>query len=198
MQITVIEGSPHLKGASSTIANRFVEGAVEAGHTVEVVEVVRLKVGMCRACNACGTSGPCIQDDDMKSIRAKVMSSDLVVFVTPVYFCGISAQLKTVIDRFYSFSSSLRTRNTGAVLIAASADRQDWTMDAVRIQFDSMCRYLNMQGVFALTDPLAFAHKHVLLVDDVITTGSTLEACIQALLQSPGVKASVFALSMAH
>ena len=103
MQITVIEGSPHLKGASSTIANRFVEGAVEAGHTVEVVEVVRLKVGMCRACNACETSGPCIQDDDMKSIRAKVMSSDLVVFVTPVYFCGFSAQLKTVIDRFYRF-----------------------------------------------------------------------------------------------
>lgn len=59
-------------------------------------------------------------------------------------------------------------------------------------------RYLNMQGVFALTDPLAFAHKHVLLVDDVITTGSTLEACIQALLQSPGVKVSVFALAMAH
>ena len=59
-------------------------------------------------------------------------------------------------------------------------------------------RYLNMQGVFALTDPLAFAHKHVLLVDDVITTGSTLEACTQALLQSPGVKVSVFALAMAH
>ena len=59
-------------------------------------------------------------------------------------------------------------------------------------------RYLNMQDVFAVDDPQAFADKHVLLVDDVVTTGSTLEACIQALLQSPGVKASVFALSMAH
>ena len=177
MQITVIEGSPHLKGASSTIANRFVEGAVEAGHTVEVVEVVRLKVGMCRACNACGTSGPCIQDDDMKSIRAKVMSSDLVVFVTPVYFCGFSAQLKTVIDRFYSFSSSLRTRNTGAVLIAASADRQDWTMDAVRIQFDSMCRYLNMQDrgrVLAVGCGSAEAARISRFMDEAYELGKSL------------------------
>ena len=140
MQITVIEGSPHLKGASSTIANRFVEGAREAGHTVDVVEVVRLSIGMCRACNACGASGPCIQKDDMADVRSKIMSSDMVVFVTPNYFCGFSAQLKAVIDRFYSFSGNLKTRNTKAVLIAASADREDWTMDAIRIQYDGLCR----------------------------------------------------------
>ena len=82
---------------------------------------------------------------DMSGIRSKIMSSDMVVFVTPVYFCGFSAQLKTVIDRFYSFSSNLRTRGTKAVLIASSADKEDWTMDAVRIQYDSLCRYLNLQ-----------------------------------------------------
>ena len=125
MQITVIEGSPHLKGASSTIANRFVEGARDAGHTVDVIEVVRLSIGMCRACNACGASGPCIQKDDMTDVRSKIMSSDMVVFVTPNHFCGFSAQLKAVIDRFYSFSGNLRTRNTKAVLIAASADKED-------------------------------------------------------------------------
>ena len=145
MQITVIEGSPHLKGASSTIANRFVEGAREAGHTVDVVEVVRLSIGMCRACNACGASGPCIQKDDMTDVRSKIMSSDMLVFVTPNHFCGFSANLKAVVDRFYSFSANLKTRHVKAVLIAASADREDWTMDAIRIQYDGMCRYLNMQ-----------------------------------------------------
>lgn len=145
MQITVIEGSPHLKGASSTIASKFVEGATEAGHTVDVVEVVRLKIGACRACNACGASGPCIQNDDMAGVRSKIMSSDMVVFVTPVYFCGFTSQLKTVIDRFYSFSANLRTRNLKVALIAASADDEDWTMDAVRIQYDSLCRYMNFR-----------------------------------------------------
>lgn len=145
MEITVIEGSPHLKGASSTIANRFVEGAKEAGHNVEVVVVPRLKVGPCRACDACGRSGPCVQQDDMTAVRSRVLASDMVVFVTPVYFCGFSAQLKTVIDRFYSFSANLKTRGIATVLISASADNEDWTMDAVRIQYDSLCRYMGFR-----------------------------------------------------
>lgn len=145
MEITVIEGSPHINGASSALAKRFVEGATEAGHIVNVVEVARLNIGVCRACNACGTSGPCIQKDDMTDVRSKIMSSEVVVFVTPNYFCGMTAQLKTVIDRFYSFSSNLKTRGLRAVLITASADKADWTTDALRVQFDSMCRYLNMQ-----------------------------------------------------
>ena len=50
MKIIVIEGSPHLKGASSTIASRFIDGAREAGHEVDVVEVVRLSVGIAWGC----------------------------------------------------------------------------------------------------------------------------------------------------
>ena len=145
MEITVIEGSPHINGASSALAKRFVEGATEAGHIVNVVEVARLNIGVCRACNACGTSGPCIQKDDMTDVRSKIMSSDMLVFVTPNHFCGFSANLKVVVDRFYSFSANLKTRHVKAALIAASADREDWTMDAIRIQYDGMCRYLNMQ-----------------------------------------------------
>ena len=83
----------------------------------------------------------------MVDVRARILASEMVVFVTPVYFCGFSAQLKTVIDRSYSFSANLKTRNLKAVMIAASADRYEWTMDSVRVQYDSMCRYLNMQDV---------------------------------------------------
>lgn len=177
MQITVIEGSPHLKGASSTIASKFIEGATEAGHTVDVVEVVRLKVGACRACNACGASGPCIQNDDIAGIRSKILSSDMVVLVTPVYFCGFTAQLKTLIDRFYSFSANLKTRNLKVVLIAASADKEDWTMDAVRIQYDSLCRYLNFQDcgrVLATGCDSAAAASSSKFMDEAYQLGKSL------------------------
>ena len=177
MQITVIEGSPHLKGASSTIANRFVEGARDAGHTVDVIEVVRLSIGMCRACNACGASGPCIQKDDMTDVRSKIMASDRVVFVTPNHVCGFSAQHKAVIDRFYSFSGNLRTRNTKAVRIAASADKEDWTMDAIRIQYDGMCRYLKMQDcgrVLAVGCGSAEAAQSSRFMDEAYQLGRSL------------------------
>jgi ComF family protein len=58
-------------------------------------------------------------------------------------------------------------------------------------------RYENTEGIFNLTDKSILAGKHVLLVDDVLTTGSTLEGCIKALLESEDIKISIFTLAVA-
>jgi len=58
-------------------------------------------------------------------------------------------------------------------------------------------RYENTEGIFELSDLTILKNKHVLLVDDVLTTGSTLEACIRALLETEGIKVSVFTLAVA-
>jgi ComF family protein len=58
-------------------------------------------------------------------------------------------------------------------------------------------RYENTEGIFELTDKTVLEGKHVLLVDDVLTTGSTLEACIRALLETDGIKISIFTLAVA-
>lgn len=55
----------------------------------------------------------------------------------------------------------------------------------------------NVQGAFAVASPEALRNKHVLLIDDVITSGSTLEACAQALRSVPGVTVSFFSLAIA-
>ena len=58
-------------------------------------------------------------------------------------------------------------------------------------------RFENTEGIFKLSDSTILEGKHVLLVDDVLTTGSTLEACILALLETAGIKISVFTLAVA-
>jgi ComF family protein len=58
-------------------------------------------------------------------------------------------------------------------------------------------RYENTDGIFELSDKTTLIGKHVLLVDDVLTTGSTLEACIKALLGIEGIQISIFALAIA-
>jgi len=58
-------------------------------------------------------------------------------------------------------------------------------------------RYENTEGIFQLCNKTELEGKHVLLIDDVLTTGSTLEACIVALLDAPGIKISVFTLAVA-
>lgn len=56
-------------------------------------------------------------------------------------------------------------------------------------------RWVNMEGKFELKKPGAVTGKHVLLVDDIITTGATLEACGQELLKAPGVQLSIATLA---
>ena len=58
-------------------------------------------------------------------------------------------------------------------------------------------RYENTEGIFELKDRIALIGKHVLLVDDVLTTGSTLEACVRVLMEIPEIKISIFTLALA-
>lgn len=58
-------------------------------------------------------------------------------------------------------------------------------------------RWKNVHDVFALTDPLSLQGKHILLIDDVITTGSTLAACVEALSHIPGARVSVLGMGLA-
>jgi Predicted amidophosphoribosyltransferases len=58
-------------------------------------------------------------------------------------------------------------------------------------------RWENVQGHFTLRDPKVISGKHILLVDDVLTSGSTLEACGQAILKATEARISFFALAIA-
>ena len=58
-------------------------------------------------------------------------------------------------------------------------------------------RHMNVENIFKLTDPGKLSGKHVLLIDDVITTGATTSACIETLSEIPEIKISIFSMSIA-
>lgn len=58
-------------------------------------------------------------------------------------------------------------------------------------------RWINVEGIFTVSDYEALKGKHVLLIDDVITTGSTIESCANELIKIEGIKVSVAALAYA-
>jgi ComF family protein len=58
-------------------------------------------------------------------------------------------------------------------------------------------RWVNVEGIFTVIEPDEIRGKHILLVDDVITTGSTIESCANELLKYEDVRLSVIALAVA-
>jgi len=145
MKILVIESSPHKHGSSNLLAESFIRGAQEAGHTVDVFDAGHAKLSPCLGCDRCRTDGPCVQKDDMAAARAGILAADMVVFVTPLYYFSMSAQLKTLIDRFYAFNGELGSKHLKTALIAASWDAQDWTMSCLQTQYQTLCRYLGFE-----------------------------------------------------
>ena len=94
-----------------------------------------------------GYDGPCVQRDDMSQIRKAVLESDMLVFATPLYFFGISAQLKTVIDHFCAFSSRINLRNIKSAFLSVAWNDDDWTMDAIREHYLTLVKYLNLRDM---------------------------------------------------
>ena len=89
--ITVLFASPNKKGSTAILADSFKRGAEESGYTVEVIDVCRMNVHPCIGCVRCGYEGPCVQKDDNEMIRQTLLSTDMVVFATPLYYYGMSA-----------------------------------------------------------------------------------------------------------
>ncbi|MDE5879651.1 MAG: NAD(P)H-dependent oxidoreductase [Desulfovibrio sp.] len=117
MKILVLTGSPRKNGNSNHLASRFIEGAREAGHSVTRFDAGQSDVHPCIACNSCGMDGPCIFQDDFALVREHIVPADMVVFATPMYYFGISAQLKAVIDRFYAINGQIHVPKKAALLM---------------------------------------------------------------------------------
>lgn len=85
------------------LVRAFVKGA-STSHHVEIVSVCNYRVNPCIGCNACFKSktNTCVQKDDMPLVYEKMAVADMLVIASPVYFYGLSAQLKAIIDRCHN------------------------------------------------------------------------------------------------
>ena len=141
MKIFVLTGSPRKGGNSATLADYFIRGAKEAGHSVERFDAAFKKVHSCIACNTCGMNGPCVFKDDFEFVRKHIVDADCVVFATPMYYFGISSQLKAVIDRFYAINGSIHVPKK-AVLLMTYANTAASEAVPIKSHYDVLLKYL--------------------------------------------------------
>lgn len=124
MKITVLGSSPHKNGASNTLAGYFIKGAQEAGHTVIVIDVAHTKMEPCRGCYVGEKMQRCVIYDDFSRIEAELENSDMIVYVTPVYYYLMAAPLKAVIDRLHCFEPKLHGMKSLLIVTAHRSDDQ--------------------------------------------------------------------------
>lgn len=105
MKILCLQGSARKNGHTAKILGWVEEDLKEMGHEVESVYLNDKDLNGCIACAKCKEKPDeigCVIKDDIPEILERMVESDAVVFASPLYFWGPSAQLKTVIDRTYS------------------------------------------------------------------------------------------------
>lgn len=123
MKILILSGSPRKQGNTDLLVEAFKEGA-SANHQVETVSVHDYKVAPCMGCNACFRSEKhtCVQKDDMTCIYEKLANADMLVIASPVYFYGLSAQIKAVIDRCHNpIRDTFHIKKAALLLVGAAS-----------------------------------------------------------------------------
>jgi len=142
MKVVIITGSPHKNGTTVCLTEQFIKGAEEAGHEVFRFDAANKDVHPCIACEKChGDTPTCVFKDDMQELNPHLIEADAIVLVSPIYYYGINAQIKAVIDRFYANDSVLHGGKK-AVLMVAMADDTMESAEGALASFNGMAKYL--------------------------------------------------------
>ena len=157
MLVLGLQGSPRKGGNTDTFLTAFMEKAGQAGAVTETIQAAKAGIVPCKGCGYCEKHGTCIIADDpmSESIYGLLRQADLIVAASPVYFYGISAQLKILIDRCQTLWSRkyickledpLASSRQGLLFsVAASRGRQifDGTHLTAKYFFDAIDARLN-------------------------------------------------------
>ena len=145
MKILILSGSPRKDGNTDLLVEAFVKG-LSSKHDVEVVSVRDYKVSPCMGCNACFKNEihTCVQKDDMSIIYDKMASTNMLVIASPVYFYGLSAQLKAVIDRFHNpIRDTFHIKKTALLLVGAASLPE--LFDSIVTQYQLCLNFFKME-----------------------------------------------------
>lgn len=162
--VLIISGSPKKDGNTAALVDWFVQGAASKGASTEVVRAASLgfKVNGCLSCRICQKNKEytCMVGDDVRDVLGKMPAADVIVFATPLYFFGPSAQTKLVFDRMFSLykwnnqANTMETPLKGKTLAVIASAYEDVGLDALEKPFRLTADYTGMK-FFSLLIPNA-------------------------------------------
>ena len=144
-RVVVLVGSVRKCGNTDLLAQSFIEGASK-NNDVEVVSVADYKINPCIGCNSCftGEGNKCFQNDDMPKVYEKLKKADVLVIASPVYFYGISAQLKAIVDRLHTpMRNEFSIKKLALILVGAATLPE--LFDSIKIQYQLVLNFFHLE-----------------------------------------------------
>ncbi len=143
-----LAGSPRRGANTERLLDTFLAGAEQAGGHTEKIVISELGLTACAACEVCTQDGKCVIPDDFQGLNDKLIAADVITLASPVYFAGLPAQVKAVIDRGQCQwarkfllrqplprTANGRSRRRGILISAAAGQKTDFAGMRKTVQY---------------------------------------------------------------
>ena len=155
-RILGVVGSPRKKGNTHVLVSRILDGAREQGAFTETLFLNDLHIRECDGCHVCWKGRKCSKKDDMNKVYPKIISSDVIIFGTPVYWYGPTALMKCFVDRFVYFNcpaNRAKIRGKSAVIAVPFEEENPGTAHLLVQFFRKSLQYLEMNLIGKILVP---------------------------------------------
>jgi len=99
MKVLGLFGSPRRGGNTELLLEEALKGAESEGAEIERVYLTDYTITPCKECHGCDQTGNCVILDDMQKIYPKLLKADIIILASPIFFYGVTAWAKALIDR---------------------------------------------------------------------------------------------------
>ncbi len=151
-RIVILNGSPRANGNTKALIEHFTEGAKQAGSEVLCFDLQKMNIHGCLGCCKGGADkeSPCVQKDDMVKIYPAYQEADVVVLASPMYYWGISGQLKCAFDRLFAvaeLSPNYANPKKDCVLLMAAEGDSESNFAPVKAFYDGLVSHLGWNSL---------------------------------------------------
>jgi len=194
LKVLGIMGSPRLEGNSDLLLDEALRGARSQRATVEKLVVDKLNISPCQECHGCLKDGNCVIKDDMVGVYPKLLDADGIIVASPIFFYGVSAQLKALIDRCqalwarkYVLKQTLTDSMRKGAFITVGATRDERLFDGPKLTIKYFFRTINVEYMDEIlirgVDKRGEIKEHPTALSDAFELGSRLASQLAAHTQ---------------
>lgn len=156
-KIVILKASPRKNGNSNALAAAFAEEAKKAGASVTEYDATNMQIGGCRSCYGCMTKGDCVIRDDFEKVAEGLRDADGIVIASPVYWYTFPAQIKAVIDRWFSlYAAGNDFSGKKAALLSCCEEETVETFDGIRFSFEKTMALMKAEIVGEVLIPKVY------------------------------------------